>query len=110
MQPLINDATTALLRAIRVSFVNFAPDCILQVEAIRSRPWASVTFAGARYELTFCLVGAAAAEATSAWAATLDSAEFKLRGHILADIVLVSSEPAPGGQRLRVDALTVADE
>ena len=110
MRPLMNDATSALLRAIcarieRIERVVF--------EEIVSRQWASVTFTGARHDLTFRLEG------PNAWTSdsfldNLESAEFALRGHILADIALVAEErfADPAGEpraRLRIEALTVED-
>ena len=105
MQPLTNDATTALLRAItRVIGAE------VTFEEIRSRSWASVTFTGARHEVAMLLKGDAAAAAAERFVADLDVAEFRLRGHILADIALVQKEDAPhGGVRIRVEALTVED-
>lgn len=109
MQPLSNDATTALLRALRVNLVNFGQDCAVTFEAIRSRPWASVTFSGARHELLLRLSGPSAERAADQLTARLDSAEFKLRGHILADIASVSAEKAGEDLRLRLEALTVEE-
>lgn len=109
MQPLKNDAATALLRATTVNFLNFGPDCTLQVEAFRTRPWASVTFNGARQELAFRIEGPGASEAAALFAASLDDAEFKLRGHFVADIKLISSEACDGGVRLELEALTVEE-
>jgi hypothetical protein len=106
MKPL-NDATTAFLRAIRVTFANFR----LTVEEIRSRSWASATFTGARHELSFRIEGPGAAVAAEAFLANLRAAEFDLRGHILADIARVAEERADDGDRVRIslEALTVED-
>ncbi len=107
MQPLTTDATTALLRAISANLLNF--DAIL-FEDIRSRTWASVTFTGARHEICLRLDGPGAEAAADLFLATLDTAEFRLRGHILADIALVGREAGPeGGVRIRIEALTVED-
>jgi hypothetical protein len=102
-----NDATAAFLRAIRVNFVNL----VLTVEEIRSRSWASATFAGARHELSFRLEGEGAGAAADAFLATLTAAEFDLRGHILADIALVSEARSDDGNvvRISLEALTVED-
>jgi len=105
VKPFVNDATTALLRAVGVNFVNFT----LIVEEIRSRNWASATFVGARHELGFRITGDGADAAADRFAANLDAREFTLRGHILADIFLVSNEPCDDGARLRIEALTVED-
>ncbi len=102
----LNDSTTAFLRAIRATFATFA-DFFL--EEIRSRAWASVTFSGARHELVFRLEGAGADAAAERFVSQLSAAEFDLRGHILADIALVSDERRPGCARISVEALTVED-
>jgi hypothetical protein len=106
MEATVNDATTAFLRAIRVTFVTFGG---FVLEEIRSRSWASVTFSGARHELTFRLEGAGAEAAASRFLAELPTAEFVLRGHILADISLVAEERRPGCARITLEALTVED-
>ena len=106
MKPL-NDATTAFLRAVRVTFGSFA----LTVEEIRSRSWASATFTGARHELSFRIEGEGAGAAADTFLATLSAAEFDLRGHILADIALVAEERSESGGRVRIslEALSVED-
>lgn len=106
MKPL-NDATTAFLRAIRLAF----PNLCLTVEELRSRSWASATFAGARHELSFRLEGDGAAGAAEAFLGTLTAAEFDLRGHVLADIALVSEARSDDGNLVRIslEALTVED-
>jgi len=102
---LIEDATTALLRAT-LNFLDFPAT----VERIRSRSWASITFTGARHELTLRLDGEGADEAADRFCAGVETAEFDLRRHILADIALVGREAAAdGGVRLRIEALTVED-
>lgn len=106
MDAPLNDATSALLRAIRGTFVAFAG---FVVEEIRSRSWASVTFSGARHELTFRLEGAGAEAAAARFLAQLPVAEFELRGHILADISLVARECRPDWARITLEALTVED-
>jgi hypothetical protein len=106
MKPL-NDATTAFLRAVGGNFDKFA----LTVEEIRSRSWASATFAGARHELSFRIEGEGVNAAADAFLATLTAAEFDLRGHILADIALVSEARSDDGNLVRIslEALTVED-
>lgn len=111
MQPLTNDATTALLRAIRAKLVNFGA---VTFEEIVSRGWASVTFTGARHEIALRLDGEGADGAARAFLTNLETAEFRLRGHVLADIAQVSEErsTSPDGAsqiRIRLEALTVED-
>jgi hypothetical protein len=106
MQALTEDASAALVRALRARFVGLA-DFFL--EEMRSRSWASATFAGARHELAFRLEGAGAEAAAADFLATLEAAEFDLRGHVLADIALVSEERSAGRATIRLEALTVED-
>jgi hypothetical protein len=111
VQPLTNDATTALLRAIRANFVNFRG---LVFEEIASRSWASATFTGARHQLTLRLDGNGAGAAAAAFLSNLEAAEFRLRGHILADIALISEERTAASEdasriRIKLEALTVED-
>jgi hypothetical protein len=105
MQPLTQDATTALLRAT-LNFLDFGA----VFEEIRSRSWASLTFTGARHEIALRLEGEGADEAADRFCANLGAAEFDLKGHLLADIALVKREAArEGGVRIRLEALTVED-
>jgi hypothetical protein len=106
MKPPPTDAATALLRAVRAHFAVIAG---FVVEEIRSRAWASVTFAGARHELAFRVEGEGAGEAAGRFLSGLDARDFELHGHLLADISLVAEERRPGLARIRLEALTVED-
>ena len=101
------DATTALLKAIRDVFEGFE----LTLEEIKSRSWASATFTGARHELSFRIEGAGALGAADDFLGNLEAREFTLRGHIMADIALVSEERRDGEDcvRISIEALTVED-
>ena len=109
MRKVIEDAATALLRALCVNFVNFGGT--FRVDELRSRSWASVTFSGARHQLAFSLEGAGAGAAADAFLATMEEAEFDLGGHLLADIVLVGENRNLAGDKVqvRLEALTVED-
>jgi hypothetical protein len=107
MQPPVNDAATALIRAVRARFA--APDLRFAIEDLRSRSWASVTFSGARHELAFHVEGEAAEDAAARFLASLDASEFAMRGHMMADVALVSAERRPGRVRIALEALTVED-
>lgn len=99
------DATSALIRAIEMKL---PPSVTFRAEEVSSHAWASATFTGARHELAFRLDGPDADAAADAFLADLDEAEFVLRGHILADINLVSrAGVAPGAVRIAIEALTV---
>jgi hypothetical protein len=103
------DATTALLRALRQALNRDKFDKFIAVEQVNSREWASITFSGARHRITLRVEGEGAADAADGFAAALDATEFRLRGHIVADLVLVGREPAGNGVRLTLEALTVED-
>ena len=99
----LNDATSALLRALRGAL---PADYLL--EEIKSRGWSSAAFCGARHQLTLRLP-ADQAEAAGRFVAGLDPARFELRGHLLVSIGLVSEERSPELIRLGLEALTVED-
>jgi hypothetical protein len=103
----MNDATTEFLRCISGNFGKFG----MVVEEIKSRSWASATFAGARHELSFRIAGEGAAAAADDFLAHLSATEFEMRGHIMADISLVSDERTDGDEEIRIslEALTVED-
>ncbi len=72
----------------------------------RSRPWASVTFSGARHEFELLVEDAPMLARAQALHDTGRHAEFDLPGHIVADLNVSLSKTAQG-QRLHVEALTV---
>lgn len=108
MDALKMDAASALLRAVRNAFAGFGG--ALVVEEMRSRRWASITFTGARHELRFRLEGRTADEEAERFVSSLEAAEFALRGHVLADIALVSQVREEGRAVIEVEALTVEDD
>jgi hypothetical protein len=107
MHPRVTDSATALIRAVRARFALQGVD--FAIEELRSRSWASVTFAGARHELAFRVEGERAEDAAGCFLGGLDAAEFSLRGHMLADIALVSEERRPDRVRIALEALTVEE-
>ena len=94
----MTDATTALIDALDINFIN------LTMEEIRSRSWASATFAGVRHEITFRVEGENAEAEADRFLDGLEESEFDLDGHILADISLVSRTADP--VRISLEALT----
>jgi len=80
-------AAVQLERALIVNFMNFAGRVTL--EDMVSQPWASVTFSGARHGFTLLMEGESAGEAAAAFLAELETREFALHGHILADLAIV---------------------
>ncbi|SMF61760.1 hypothetical protein [Allosphingosinicella indica] len=105
MRELSGDATSVLLRALgrRLGAAEW------RIENLASDEWASVTFTGARHAVTLILGGADAAANADRFLDGLEAAEFRLRGHILADIALVQREDGMESVRLRIEALTVEE-
>ena len=101
----VADPGAALARRLR-SLLAFEG---VTIEEVRSRAWASVTFTGARHEFCLRLDGEGAEAAADRLLAQLGSADFPMRGHIVADLALQSQERSPGCIRLRIEALTVED-
>lgn len=102
------EAGAELKRALRRCFV--ALGAPVTVEALASRPWASITFSGERHRLTLCLPGPGATAAAESFLDGLEDRDFALRGHILADIAAIGSELDADGQvRLTLEVLTVED-
>lgn len=78
----------------------------ITIDAIESTPWASATFNGARHRVG--LGGRATAE-LEAWLRALPEAELPLRGHLVADLALLSSETDGDRLRAEIEVLTVEE-
>lgn len=100
------DAGTALLRAVRA---NFAPFAGFVLEHLNSRRWASVTFRGARHSLAFRLEGEGAENEAGRFLSNLMALCGTMRGHLMANVHLVSEERRTGFARIEIEALTVED-
>jgi hypothetical protein len=74
-----------------------------------SKNWASITFTGARHEVTFLIGGETARVAADRFLDGLACADFSLRGHILADLALVDRQDREDGVLVSIEALTVED-
>jgi hypothetical protein len=106
----MSDATTLFVDAIEAHFTKLKS---FTIEEIRSRSWASATFTGMRHKLTFRIEGEGADTAADAFLGNLEETEFELRGHILADITLLSQSRSFCSEgslvRISIEALTVED-
>ena len=100
------DAQAALLRALSA---RVGKEQILSVRHARSEPWASATFSGARHSFGLALTGKSAFETANRLAEGLDAMEFRLNGHLVADITLVDRRDTPDGATFAIEALTVED-
>lgn len=98
------DVTTLLER--RLLLAGQAGGHGITIDGIGSTPWASATFNGARHRVR--LGGRATAE-LEAWLQALAEAELPLRGHLVADLAILSSKV--DGDRLcaEIEVLTVEE-
>jgi len=98
------DAGTQIERAL----VRSAADAgfVLTLVAAIATPWASVTFTGARHRLT---LAAARSPALDTWLAGLAEAEFRLRGHLVADLIVKGATHTGQPGEIVLEALTVED-
>lgn len=69
-----------------------------------SDPWASATFNGARYIMTFTVDANAD---VARFLAEIGEADIAVRGGFVADVAVVSVAVTDNGQRLSVEALTI---
>lgn len=93
-------------RRLRRLLARELPHGVALLGASTLRPWASANFVGARH-LFPCSVAVGAVEALArALNAHLGTVEFRLPGHIVADVAV---EPAETPGDLRIEILTVED-
>ena len=74
-----------------------------RIEQTRERPWASITFTGARHWLTLIVP----TEDAEAVARDLPEANLPLVGHIVADLAIMGKAHQPPCTALEIEALTV---
>ncbi|WP_137864976.1 MULTISPECIES: hypothetical protein [unclassified Sphingomonas] len=98
------DAGTLLRRAIEANAE--AAGCpVVPVESDWTR-WASATFTGARHLLA---LAAPPSPALDAWIAHLPEAELRLRGHLVADLVIEHVRRAADAVTVSLEVLTVEE-
>lgn len=114
-------AEPPLLRVIRrrvvrsASITNDRQKTTIDIEAYRSTRWASATFEGHRHEFAVRIDGRPDfVDAESQFVRRALAAEdIRMRGELLADVMLVGEEVVSDGvltsRRLRYEALTVID-
>lgn len=102
-------ALAALLPAWFADFADFAGR--VAVERGSCDPWCSATFAGARHRLALIVEGDGAVGAAADFLADMAELELPIRGHIVADLALVSEARDDRGRwvRLELEALTIAE-
>jgi len=76
----------------------------------RSVDWQSLTFTGERHEIGLRLSGPGAADALASLSDGLAAAEWNLKGHVVADIVIVATHRSCDGSiDVDLEALTLSD-
>ena len=100
------DPHRLLLRAVREKAER---DGLAEIVATRSEAWASATFRGARHSLSLQLDGDGAEDRATRLGETLDAMEFRLPGHLVADIALIARRSNPHGVSVEIEALTLED-
>ena len=78
----------------------------LSALTVRSIPWASITFIGARHVVSFTVPDG---PAVAAFVATIAEADLPLRDGFVADVVVAGRTPVADGVRLTIEALTIDD-
>ncbi|GAA0330305.1 hypothetical protein GCM10009087_45610 [Sphingomonas oligophenolica] len=98
------DAGTALVRAIEADAGRAR--CAVRLVSSDWTRWASATFSGARHQLS---LEATEGDALDGWLAGLPEADLPIRGHLVADIVVMSVRRAGGSATIGLEALTVEE-
>lgn len=83
------------------ALLRYAPSAILQ--ETRERPWASITFSGARHWILLRVPK----EEAERLARDLPEADLPIVGHIVADLVIMNQRPEADSTLLTLEALTV---
>ena len=98
------DAATLLVRAL--DHAAKRAGLTLVVRHADWRRWASATFSGARHELTLELPDN---ESAKRWLAALPEAELPIRGHLVADAVVLRTHGEGDTLVAAIEVLTVED-
>lgn len=98
------DAATLIERALIAQ--SRAAGCSMAVAAAESTRWSSATFVGARHLLRLSCVRSAALEA---WLGGLAEADFVLRGHLVADLVIECVHRQGEAVTVSLEILTVEE-
>lgn len=102
-----------LADALRVQIVNFMNFTgAVTVDSLTARPWASITFSGARHRLRISFNGPGAVGAAADVLQRLENLEIDVPGLLLADLALLADSRSDDGTRawLDLEALTIDDE
>ena len=82
----------------------------ISIGRFQSVDWQSLTFTGERHEISLRMAGPDAAHALALMRSGLAEAEWRLVGHVVADILIVAETAAPDGSiTVAIEALTLSD-
>lgn len=98
------DPTRLLCRAIEGDADRAGVDITIGATAARS--WASATFEGARHRIALT---APATPALAAWLAALPDAELRVRGQLVADLIVTAFAQHDDVATVSLEALTVVE-
>lgn len=104
-QTIRQDAATAIIRAILTLASGMA-----ELEEHRGTQWASATFSGMRHVLRVRFNGSEAVVRGEWLAAILPEHEFRMRGHLVADVAIAQIHRRHEGEpamTLTIEALSV---
>ncbi|MDB5688523.1 MAG: hypothetical protein JWL91_399 [Sphingomonas bacterium] len=104
--PRRGDPHRMLMQAVRERAER---DGIARIVANSSEAWASATFRGARHNLSLQLEGDGGDDRATKLAAALAIMEFRLPGHLVADIALTARKTYADGMAVEIEALTLED-
>lgn len=98
-----------LSHAISGTFVTFPGDVAIEILSVR--PWASVTFTGARHHLRLYLRGDGAVGVAADFLERLPDLDLPVAGHIVADIALLADARSDRADHaeLELEVLTIRD-
>ena len=102
-------AASGLLRGL-LARAGIDRDRIFLID-FRSNDWQSLTFVGERHEIRFRVAGPDADEVVDRITRGIEHAEFRIAGHIVADIVVAGPPLRDGDGSISVElaALTIAE-
>ena len=108
MKIAISAAASALLREV-LERAGADRNRIL-LTGVQSVDWQSLTFTGERHRILLRIPGPDADEVACRITAGLEDAEFHIRGHVVADILLASptQRDSDGSVSVVLEALTIA--
>jgi hypothetical protein len=108
MRATLSPVAAQLLRALTTR-MELQSEKVL-VSNCRSVDWQSLTFTGERHEISLRVAPPEAEQAVALLRDGLEDAEFGLRGHVVADLLIVAERVEPDGAVLvDLEALTLSD-